>query len=206
MRALGERRLREWFSPAYGALVMERLSEADRDGFLRRLAANQRADRLARRLRPSQLFPSISPGLDARLIRDGRDIDVACLEALAAVPRIEQGAFYDRYRVDPVEAARWVAAPAWKRPLLAGDAEDRLIWKLFTVMRLKVDWCARFSEKGLAEEGYQLAQLAGLLASVKDMRRLGMVLSMYGGTLREGGDPGDVMHPPWPTDFGGGRP
>ena len=141
-----------------------------------------------------------------RLVRDGRDTDAACLEALATVPRHEQGEFYDRYLQDPAEAMRWASVPAWKRPLLAGDAEDRLIWKIFTVLRLKVEWCARFNEQGLREEGYQLARLAGLLESVKDPRRLGMVLGIFGGMLREGGNPGDVMHPPWPTDFGGYDP
>jgi hypothetical protein len=183
------------------ALVLAHRDAEERAAFLHRLAYTK--PRLAvTRPRPSRLFPSISPGLDERLIRDGRDTDVPCLEALAAAPRQEQGQFYDRYLQDPAQALRWARLPAWKRPIMAGDAQDRLIWKIFTLLRLKAEWAAKFNEQGLAEEGYQLAQLAGLLENVTDPRRLGMLLGIYGGSLRDRAEVGDAIHPPWPTGYG----
>lgn len=200
MLALGEARLRERFAQEYVSLLMEHLSEGDRKDLLRRMAQAHRQDRPARPPRPSQVFASISSGLDERLGRDGTDTDAVCLKVLATLPRHEQGAFYDRYRQDPAQALRWAQLPAWKRPIMAGDEEDRRIWKLFTILRLKAEWCARFNEKGLEEEGYQLAQLAGLLESITNPRRLGMLLALYGGSLRDRVDVGDVIHPPWPME------
>ena len=198
--ALGERRTQHRWPEDYIALLLERLSEADRRALFIRVAQARHADRPARPPMPSKLLPTISPGIDERLIRDGLDTDARCLRALATLPRHEQGPFYDRYRKDRAQALRWAQLPAWKRPIMAGDAEDRHIWKLFTILRLKTEWCARFNEKGLAEEGYKLTQLAGMLGSVTDPRRLAMVLSIYGSFLRDGVDVGDVMHPPWPAD------
>lgn len=202
MLALGERRLREQFTPTYTEMVLAQLPTKEREAFLLRLAANQRADRPSRRLRPSEIFPAISPGLDARLARDGRDIDIACLEALAALPVREQGTFYDRYVQDPEAARQWAQMPTWKRPIMGADAQDRLIWQIFVVLRLKTEWCAKYSE-GLASEGYKLVQLAGLLGSLKGdgPQRLGLVLAGYGSYLREGRDPGENTRPPWPVDY-----
>jgi hypothetical protein len=135
--------------------------------------------------------------MDERLVRDDMDTDARCLRAIAARPRHEQGAFYDRYKQDPAQSLRWADLPAWQRPIMAGDAEDQRIWKIFTVLRLKLEWCARFNEGGLPEEGYQLSGLAGQLGSITDPHRLESVLALYGGALRDRVEVGDVIHPPW---------
>lgn len=195
VRAAGERWVQERWPRTYVALLTERLTDVERRRLF--LRVGQARQNPARPPVPSTLFAGISPGLDERLIRDGLDTDTVCLRTLGALPRSEQGGFYDRYRQNPAQALQWAQLPAWKRPIMAGDPEDQRIWKLFTILRLKAEWCARFNEQGLPEEGYQLARLAGLLESVTNPRRLGMVLALYGGALRDGVEVGDVMHPPW---------
>lgn len=194
------RRLVADYPAPYVALILTRAPEAVRAAFLHRLQFAHAPGTVVRRPRPSELFPAIKPSLDERLIRDQRDTDVACLEALAAVPATEQREFYERTLAGGVANAElWQRLERYKRPLIAATSQDHLIWKLFTVMRLQVEYMATPTRDGwpLAGIGRSLVQQAGLVRDITEHEKLADVLSTYGSMLAHGEDVGDVGHPPW---------
>jgi hypothetical protein len=176
-------------------LVEERIPKSERDRFFRYVYAKRPT-----RIPPSRVFPGLNASLDERIIRDGRDKDVPLCTALAGVKQEEQREFYERFLVDVVAASRWVRLPKWQRPIMLGDAQDRLIWKVFTILRLNMELTATSTrpwEKELASQGQQLVQLAGLLSQITDTQRLGTFLAGYGALLAKGQDVGDPTRPPW---------
>ena len=179
---------------------------ADRIRRLRELPLSrqllQRAARHSRWERcffPSVYFPGIGPRLDGRLVLLGRNTDVDLCESLAAVQSDDQREFLDLYLQDPADAKHWAELPAWKRPIRRGDEQDRLIWRVFTVVRLNMEFAAKEGPRrwGIKSQGLQLRSLGGLLSSIKATDRLGRVLSLYGQTIWDGLDSGNPKTPPW---------
>ena len=173
------------------------LVEPARSELLARIALTNRPGAAWRLPRPSELFRAIRPGLEARIIRDKRHTDIELCRQLARVPDGEQGEFYDRYLADPMLALRWAALPRWARPIMAGDADDKWIFGLFTMVRMRLDGHANGMTATLAGLARSLVQEIGFWDSIKDHRRAQLVLSTYGSMLAHGEDVGDVVTKPW---------
>lgn len=150
---------------------------------------------------PSQVFVGINPHLDDRLIREGQDKNIALCQTLAVLPPFEQREYYDLYRVDPADAQRWARLEPWKRLIRKGDKDDELIWKFFTMFRLRVDAAAREPSRPwtLSSQGADLQQLFGILDRVSPtgLTRLCSVMMLYAVALQHGRPLGDVVRPPW---------
>jgi hypothetical protein len=194
--------------PDYAEYALAHLGEPQRSDFLRRCKTAQDLGRPIRWPLPSEVFPGVNPGLDDRLVRQQQNQNIPMLEAMAKLPSEDQAEFYERYLKNPQQAQLWASVPRWKRPIIAGDPQDVLIWKFFTIIRLELEYWASRSEEGLRAglhaQGYQLCQKAGLLYSITDIKRLSAVLSMYGFMLQKGSDLGalpeylgNVTEPPW---------
>lgn len=188
--------------PDYAERVVAALPESDRTRYFANLSKGRKriGFNVVAPLPPSRIFPGLNPSLDDRLLREGRARDVACCQAIAQVPPSDQREFYERYVKNPALAQRWARVERYKRPLIAGDKQDDLIWKLFTIIRLQMEMLAEGRTWALAGVGRSLVQQAGFLDAITERRRLVEVLSTYGSMLAHGEDVGDVMHPPWPAD------
>lgn len=150
---------------------------------------------------PSRLFPGIAAALDRRLIQDHRDKDVALCQALAAIPANDQRDFLELYLVDPADAHHWAALPAWKRPIRKGDPDDQQIWKFFTMQRLNMEQAASpvAPAWAMSSQGAQLPQMFGVIAylSPAGLKKLCLVMSMYGTALQHDQALGNVTKKPW---------
>lgn len=173
------------------------LVEPERSNFLIRIAHTYRPGGSWRLPRPSELFPALNTRLDDRFIRDGRDTDITFIQLVAAVPSGDQRDFYERYLTDPARALKWSRLPRWKRPIMAGDDQDKLIWGLFTMTRLRIYGHINGHPATVPGLGRSLVQEIGFWEGIKDHRRACLVLSMYGSMLAHGEDVGDVVTPPW---------
>ena len=192
----GHRLLAERY-PDYAEQVMAALPESERTQYFANLAKANKRPGLAAPLPPSRIFPGLNQSLDDRLLREGRARDVECCQAIAQVPPPDQREFYERYVKDPALAQRWARVERYKRPLIAGDKQDDLIWKLFTMIRLQMDMLAEGRAWTLPGVGRSLVQQAGFLDAITERRRLVEVLSTYGSMLAHGEDVGDPTRPPW---------
>jgi hypothetical protein len=192
----GEQRVREQFV-GFADVLIAALSEPE----CIRVFANFYKNRTARFPPPSKLFPGLDARLDARLIRDHRNKDVALGQALAAIPANDQRDFLELYLVDPADAHHWAALPAWKRPIRKGDADDQQIWKFFTMQRLNMEQAASpvAPAWAMSSQGAQLPQMFGVIAylSPAGLKKLCLVMSMYGTALQHDQALGNVTKKPW---------
>lgn len=149
---------------------------------------------------PSQLFPGLNAALDQRLIRDGRDKDVALCRVVASVQAIDQREFLELYLIDPKDAQHWAILPPWKRPIRKGDADDIEIWKFFTMQRLNMEQAASDGQPWpMASQGAQLPQMFGAVnrLTLAGLKKLCLVMSTFGTMLQYGRDLGHVTKKPW---------
>lgn len=191
----GAQQLQEHF-PGFLDALKASLPEAE----CIRLLCNFYKSKHARFPRPSVIFDGLEASLDDRLIRERRDKDVMLCRALATRPKADQREFLELYLIDPVDAWRWSMLPAWQRPIRKGDADDVLIWKFFTMQRLNMEQAASDAPPWpLASQGAQLQQLFGTLnrLSPAGVKRLCLVMSIYGVLLQSHRDVGDVVHAPF---------
>jgi hypothetical protein len=175
------------------------MAEPDLSRFLRNYRINSRRGSGVAFPPASRIFPGVDPALDARLHPERDEADVALCEQLASVLTAEQPEFLDRYRRDPGEAHRWLTLPAWKRPIMAGDEQDRQIWKFFTMQRLNMEQAADPNAKAwpMDSQGALLARMAGVLRYITDREKLFLVLSLYGSMLADHLEIGDPARKPW---------
>lgn len=183
--------------PEYAEQVLTILTEPERSNFLHRIAYTHKPGTHWRFPRPSELFPAINTALDDRFIREGHDKNITLCRLVAAIPSADQRDFYERYLTNPARAITWSRLPRWKRPIMAGDDQDKLIWGLFTMTRLRLNGHVNGFPATVPGLGRSLVQEIGFWEGIKDHRRACQVLSMYGAMLAHGEDVGDVVTPPW---------
>jgi hypothetical protein len=148
---------------------------------------------------PSFVFPGLNSSLDTRLITVERDKDVLFCRLLAALPADEQREYLELALVDPADAARWAALPAYQRPIRKGDPDDIAIWKFFTMQRLNMNLAASGRPWDLASQGAQLPQMFGVIARLTPagLQKLVLVMNGYGYALQAGRPLGNVLKKPW---------
>lgn len=149
--------------------------------------------------KPSELFPGLDPAVDNYLVREKRDKDITLCRIISSIPVHEQREFLNLYLIDVIDAQHWLNLPNWKRPLRKGDIEDQQIWKFFTMQRLCMERASSTSPWSLASQGAQLPQMFGVLdhLSVNGLKKLVLVMSMFGSALQNGNNIGDLVTPPW---------
>lgn len=194
--ANGEKLLRERH-PEYAELVLSILSEPARSDLLHRISRTTRPGSDWRLPSPDELFPTIRAGVAERLVRARHHINIDLCRRLSSVPWADQLEFYDRYLTDPDRATCWARLPRWQRPIMAGDADDQMIWKLFTMIRLRMAGSVNLHPATLPGLGRGLVQEIGFWEGIKDRPRAYQVFSTYGAMLAHGEDVGDVVTPPW---------
>jgi len=186
--------------------MLARMPEPTRAEFLIRASATP-AQRPLRYPLPSELFPTIQPGIDTWLIKHGHNKNLPLCEKIAGLPRMEQFDFCKLYLENPQDADYWASLPKWKRPIRRGDQIDRLIWKYFAVTRLQLENYLIGGQTSRKLQGMTLNQLAGILeslqrvsASVKvdGMTRLLTVMRGYAYVMESGDDLGDPAKAPFP--------
>jgi hypothetical protein len=145
------------------------------------------------------VFPGLDPALDQRLIRDGRDKDVALCQVLATIAADDQRQFLDLFLIDPADARHWVSLPRWQRPIRKGDADDIAVWKFFTMQRLNMEQAATGRPWPMVSQCAQLPQMFGVVAqlSMVGVQKLVAVMNAFALVIQQGRDPGNVIKKPW---------
>ena len=204
--ANGEARLREKW-PAYADAILSELPLSAREELLARVSYTTRPGAEIKLPLPSAVFRGLDPAFDARLIREGHQLNVDLCRGMAAVPHDEQLEFYERFLADPAEAQRWASLPRWKRPLMAGTPLDRQIWDIFLLERIGLEFKITENKPSTKlYEGQRLRTIWSLVdaiqrwslkENVNGISRLTKVLTEYGYALETGQDLGDVTRPPY---------
>jgi len=187
--------------------MLTRLPEPARSEFLIRVVRTNRVGGKIRYPLPSEIFPTLQPGIDTWLLKHGHDKDPSLCERIAGLGRMDQAEFCRLYLEDPQDAEYWSTLPRWKRPIRRGDASDRIIWKIFVVTRTQLENYLMGGSTNRKLLGMTLNQQAGMLEElyklstrmkVDGIARLNTVMRGFSAVMESGDELGDPAHAPFP--------
>jgi hypothetical protein len=103
-------------------------------------------------------------------------------------------------RLDAREAAlqaKRATLPRWQQAIYRGDAQDVLIWRLFTLERIAMEHYAKGGAASLDVQGRTWVIRAHLDQEISERARLFSVFQSYGAMLAHKENVGDPTRPPW---------